>query len=203
MASSKTPSNHFQTILAKAIRENGLPNRTKKSQEWFQNQAKAIEFLNKKEFLRDQFGREKVTPGTIQIGDMITYNYHAKHRDTLPVWDRYPLIFPFNVQADRFYGLNFHYLPHGPRAQLLDALRTIATDNRYTPNTKILLTWKLLKTVATADLYEPTVHCYIKRNVKSKVKKIMPMEWDYAIFLPLAKFTGKDADAVAQHQSFQ
>ena len=203
MAIRSKATDIYQKALVQTIRAHGLPQRTKASQEWFAQQAKSIEFLNKKEFLRDQNNRPAVTPRGIEPGSMYTFNYDAKWKEELPVWDRYPLIFPFNIQGKYIYGLNMHYLPHALRAQLMDALTGVATDTKYTQNTKLKISWKIIKEVAKSELYEPTVHCYIKSHIKSRVKFINPQEWVFTLYLPLAVGAGTDKDAIAEFMSFQ
>lgn len=193
-------SDHFSKTLASAIRAHGLPNKTKESQKWFQDAAQELGTVNKQAFLRDQVGRPSPTPKSLEIGNAYVFNYDPKHKLTLDVYDTFPLVFPFSMYPDRFYGLNMHYLPLGQRAQLMDVLDSIKNNKRYDTSTKLNISWKILQEVAKRDDYEPTIHCYLKKHIKSKVKYILPIEWHFMLTAPLAKFRGPDAARYAGMQ---
>lgn len=125
---------------------------------------------------------------------MYLFNYDPKWKKELPIWDTHPIVFPFTVLQDRFYGLNLHYLPHKQRAYLMDILDTIKNNNRYDTTTKLKLSWKVLKEIAKREDYEVTIHCYLKKHIKSRLKYVLPMEWHYTAFLPLASWQGPERE---------
>jgi len=56
-------------------------------------------------------------------GNMIAFQYLAKHRAKLPFWDAYPLALPFDFSTPgSMLSLNVHYLPVGLRGRLFDSL---------------------------------------------------------------------------------
>ena len=183
------------------MRSGQIPAKTRQSIDWYRNKAREVHTVNRKEFIANQSDvrRIKGQRRTVEVGSMYLYNYDPKLKLELPVYDTHPIVVPFTVLGDRFYGCNLHYLPHRERAQLMDILHTIRSNDRYDETTKLQISYQVLKKIAKRKLYEPTIHCYLKRQIKSKVMYVYPNEWDQAIFLPLAKFRGPDAAQYAGH----
>jgi hypothetical protein len=63
------------------------------------------------------------------IGKMYTFFYDPKHKETLPYYDLFPLIFVVGPAAGGFLGINLHYLPPVLRAKLMDSLYQILNNN--------------------------------------------------------------------------
>lgn len=191
----------FFDILAHGMRSGQIPAKTKQSIEWYRNQAKGVQSVNRKAFISNQSEprRQKGQRRTVEVGNMYIYNYDPKLKATLPVYDTHPIVIPFTVLSDRFYGCNLHYLPYRERAQLMDILHTIRNNDRYDETTKLQFSYQVLKRIAKKKLYEPTIHCYLRKHIKSKVMYVYPNEWDQAIFLPIAKFRGPMAQAYSGH----
>ena len=59
---------------------------------------------------------------------MYFFNYDPKHKETLPYYDRYPLVICVKLLPDGFHGLNLHYLPPMQRAGLLTKLEEVASN---------------------------------------------------------------------------
>ena len=185
----------FFDILSKGLRAGQIPAKTAQSINWYRNQAASISKVNRREFIANQadMRRIKAAKRNIEVGSMYLYNYDPKLKLELDVYDTHPIVVPFTVLKDRFYGCNLHYLPPKERARLMDILHTITNNDRYDESTKLKISYQVLKRIAKQKLYKPTIHCYLKSHIKSKVMYIFPAEWDSAIFLPLAKFKGPSA----------
>ena len=69
------------------------------------------------------------------IGQMFMFFYDPKNKQTLPYYDRFPLVFPIELYSDGFLGINLHYLPQKYRANLMDALYSIELLNKAVPST--------------------------------------------------------------------
>ena len=65
------------------------------------------------------------------------YFYDPKHKETLPYYDRFPLIIMVGPAPRGFIGLNLHYLPLATRAKFLDALLGTINNEKY--SNKILI----------------------------------------------------------------
>jgi hypothetical protein len=120
---------------------------------------------------------------------MYMYIYDPKFKDTLPFYDRFPLIFPFKVEADRFWGINFHYLPPPLRAKLMDSLYDVANNQRYDETTKLKINYQILNSASKFRYFKPCIKQYLFTQMKSKFVYIYPSEWDIALFLPAERFT--------------
>lgn len=126
------------------------------------------------------------------IGKMYFFHYDAKHKKTLPVWDRFPLVFPIGGYSDGFLGLNVHYLSIGERHNLLGKLLEFASSQRFTPSMKINMSYDLLQSTASlASLSRPCVKRYLFGHLRSSLIEIRADEWDRVIELPVEQFVYK------------
>jgi hypothetical protein len=182
----------FSDILAKGIRQGQIPARTKSAREWYRNQAtlKAGKEMTAEAILSTtDKGRAKTQLRGDQVyGSMYFFEYDPKHKATLPYYDRFPLIFPINKVKGGILGMNMHYLPPKMRAQLMDALYTVASDKSYDENTVLNINYKLLQSASNFRFFKPTVKMYLAKQVRSKFIKIAASEWDTALFLPVQSF---------------
>jgi len=190
----------FTDILAKGIRRGEVPARTQTAREWYRKQATS---KDGKAITQEQItaargrGRSKARlQGEGSIGEMYFFSYDPKTKETLPYYDRFPLVFPINTAKGGFYGLNMHYLPPQLRARLMDALYDLASDDRYDKNTKIELSYDILNKASKFKLFKPCIKRYLSSHVKSRFIKIEASEWDIALFLPVADFQKKGAQTV-------
>lgn len=121
-------------------------------------------------------------------GKMLMFEYNAKYKDTLPYWDRFPVIFPFELYKDSYLGMNLHYLPPVYRVRLMDALYDVTSNNNYDKSTKLLINYKILNNSAKFKYFKPCIKKYLFSHVKSQLIEIPSDQWDYVCFLPIAKF---------------
>jgi hypothetical protein len=177
----------FDEILAQGIRSGQIPARTSSAREWFRNKAKSVGKVSEQKILRGDTDRLK---NRTTIGKMYFFMYDAKHKDTLPYYDKFPLIFPVDRVKGGFYGLNMHYLPLPLRAQLMDALYDITSNERYDESTKLKLSYGVLKGAEKFKLFKPTFKRYLTTQLRSRFVEISPAEWDIALFLNSEQFIG-------------
>lgn len=176
----------FDEILTKGVRAGQIPAREQKARDWYRDTASQYRRLNERQFMRDT---ERLTGRPI-IGSMYMYYYEAKHKETLPYYDRFPLIFPFSKVQGGFYGLNMHYLPLMYRAQLMDALYDIANNRKYDETTRLKLSYDVLNKASKFRFFRPCVKRYLTSQMRSRFLYVYPSEWDIALFLPLERFQG-------------
>ena len=186
----------FADILVKGIRTGEVPARSRTARVWYRNQAKKISRTGSGSSgisgasmiatgLKEGGNRVK---NILEPGMMYTFAYDPKYKDTLPYYDRFPLIFPINKTKGGFMGINFHYLPPTMRAQLMDALYKITNNKRYDETTRLGLSYDLLNSAAKFRFFKPALKQYLNKQMKSRFIYINPTEWDIALFLPLAQF---------------
>lgn len=175
----------FDEMLAKGIRQGKIPAREEQAKKWYRDQAASIKRVNENTVFKGDQARMTRRP---LVGNMYLFHYDAKWKDTLPYWDRLPLIFPFRKVKGGFYGINMHYLPHQLRAELMDALYDITNNKNYDETTKLNLSYKVLMGAAKFKAFKPCVKHYLTNHTRSRFIYIYPVEWDIALWLPLERF---------------
>ena len=154
------------------------------SSDWFVGKATSAAGYRKKLVSNEERGRD----GAV-IGRMYFFYYDPKHKKTLPMYDRFPLVFPIEPYPDGFLGLNLHYISPGERAWLIGKLSEFRTSKNMTDKTRLRLTYDLLNTSKKlARTTRPCVKRYLFSPVRSKFIEIVPGEWQKAINLPVAMF---------------
>lgn len=174
-----------------------LADMQKKSRMWFFNQA-------------DMLASQKITPNkllndagvstasNILPGELYFYAYDPKHKDTLPYYDRYPMVFPFRKTKNGFIGLNMHYLPYHLRIQLFEALYQTKTNKFVTENTRLKISWDIIRAMSQVNLAKPCIKEYLGSHIKSKIVKIDPVHWETALLMPVQRFQKQTAVSVWQ-----
>lgn len=190
-AGLSTQPSVFDNLLLKGVRSGRIPARTQQARDWFRNKAKG-EDISERELLSDK----NRTKRNSALGKMYFFQYNPKHRKTLPYYDMFPLVFPIEKYDDGFLGINLHYLDLPMRAKLMDALYTIASNDRFDESTKIKASYKVLKGASQFKYFEPTVHRYLSDYVQSRFIEVVSSEWDMALFLPVEQFKKKSKGKV-------
>lgn len=185
------------SIFEKTFQDNqyNLKQAVAKSQAWFTQQAR---LLGRQQVAparlistSPELNQAKITPGHLYL-----FHYDAKHQDTLPYWDMYPLVFPFRRLADGFIGLNMHYLPYQLRVRLLDRLTQFQSNKTLTETTRLKYSWEMISNVSRFKLAAPCVHRYLSNHVQSPFKRIDATDWTTAMMLPVERFVGAQKQAV-------
>jgi len=175
----------FDRILTQGVRAGQIPARTEEARQWYRDTASRVTTLQPGRLVRSDPERNR---SQIRIGDMYLYHYDPKYKETLPYYDRFPLVFPFKRVPKGWLGINMHYLPLPYRAQLMDSLYDLTSNNRYDEQTRLRMNYDLLNGAARFRWFKPTVHRYLINHVESRLVYIHPSEWDIALFLPLERF---------------
>jgi hypothetical protein len=129
-------------------------------------------------------------------GDMYLFYYDPKHKDTLPYFDRFPLVIPFRKVKGGFYGLNFHYLPPLLRVKLLDRLMVFSNTKGISESTRLKFKYQLLAGSARFGWAQPCVKMYLNDHVRSRFAKIEPEHWVTAMMLPVERFAKANKEQV-------
>jgi hypothetical protein len=154
--------------------------------DWFREKARATMGINTSRLVagNKQYQTTKILPGHLYM-----FGYDAKMKDTLPFYDRFPVVFPFSRDGESFTGINLHYLPFPLRARLMDALYQIVTDQKFNEKTRLNLSYRMLASSSRYKYFEPCVKKYLYSHVQTKFLQVPSNEWDIALFLPLERFT--------------
>jgi hypothetical protein len=179
--------NRIQTSLAKE----GLTPRTNAAREWLRSKVKSLS-PTPQSLMRD---RERLRDNSF-IGRMYFYFYDPKHKNTLPYYDRFPLVIPIERYSDGFLGLNLHYIHPKQRIILLDKLSNVATNNRFDDKTKLRISYEYLAAASKAFEATPCIKRYLFSHINSRFLEISAEEWDIAVMLPVESFVGATTSKV-------
>ena len=183
-----------ETLLQKLQKDADLRKLDRNSEEsltWYKNNAKRLVGKERAQLSLLQQQKRAQNIGTrVPIGKMYTYGYDALHKDTLPYFDRFPLIFYVGPAAGGFYGINLHYLSPRYRAILFDALLDITNDPKYTDKKKVILTYNLLNRSQKFRYFRPCFKHYLAGQLETRIVEIPYDQWETALYLPTADFVG-------------
>jgi hypothetical protein len=187
----------FQEILQDSKKAGSKSPTTKQAIDWLRKQALQVKTANPKSLI-DDAGPFKRLSNISQnsIGKMYMFSYDPKHKDILPYYDNYPLIFPVEMYSDSFLGINLHYLPPMLRAKLMDALMSTINNKKYDKTTKLVMSYQILKSASKFKYFEPCLKKYLFNHVKSPFVYIAPDEWNIALMLPTERFVGASKSQV-------
>lgn len=176
----------FQKI-SKEGRAEGLKPGSIESRDWFREKAMTVQNVDINRKMKSTPNlRTKLTPS--DLGRMYHFFYDPKLKKKLPYYDKFPLVFPIGFDADGFYGINLHYLPHMYRARLMDALYEIEMDDNIFAAKKLKISYSLLKNVSKYKYFRPCIKKYLNSHVKSRFLSIPYDEWDIALLMPTERF---------------
>lgn len=166
-----------------------------KSRTWFDQQAR---LMSRQQIVPQSMVKGDSKRNTMRVvpGELYMFQYNAKHRETLPYWDVFPMVFPFRKMNDGFIGLNFHYLPYQLRIRLLDRLTEFQTNKSMNEFTRLKFSWATIQGVSRFKIAEPCIHRYLLTQIQSPIKKIHAQDWATAMMLPVEQFMGSSKQQV-------
>lgn len=170
--------NSFRSQLRVKAKDSAAAN-NKKSVAWFNDVIKTSVRGHKV---------SKPVPGSIYA-----YVYDAKHKDTLPFWDKFPLMIYLGDYTAKngnrlLLGLNLHYIPPKARQEFLENLLVHATTNTITNKTRLKINWSQVKNMKGAD---QMIKAYLPGHIKGSMTEIKPSDWVNVIFMPVQQFMSK------------
>jgi hypothetical protein len=171
--------------IKNSLDKEGLQIRSNAAREWLRSKVKNLN-PSPSSMMDD---RQRLKYNTI-IGKMYFFFYDPKLKDSLPYYDRFPLVLPIEQYSDGFLGLNLHYIHPKQRIILLDKLSETLNNKKYDETTKLKINYAYLKSASKIYEATPCLKKYIFRNVDSRFLEISANEWDIAALLPVEKFIG-------------
>lgn len=169
--------NDFRASLSKTAK---MSRPKEKSQEWFMKTIKA-----------GVKGHQVVKP---QVGRIYTYAYDPKYKDSLPFYDRFPLIICLGEGKSKagntiMLGLNLHYAPPKARQQFLEALlKQYASTPTLSNKTRLKIKWSDVKGMRGSD---HMIKAYLPGHIQTKMIEIAPKDWHNIIMMPFYQFMSK------------
>ena len=177
----------IKTSLAKE----GLTPRTNASRAWLRAKVKDLKPTSSG-LMRDK-DRLK---NTSMIGKMYFYFYDPKTKDSMPYYDRFPLVIPIERYNDGFLGLNLHYIHPKHRMILLDKLSDTISNDTYDEKTKLKINYRYLAAASRIFEANPCIKRYLFTQIESRFLEITADEWDIAAMLPVESFVGASTSKV-------
>lgn len=168
--------NDFRSTLKKKIRNEGAAVNNK-SIKWFKETIKT--------------GVRTKTTKVPEIGKIYTYVYDAKNKDTLPYWDKFPLIIFLGAKTagngnQLLYGLNLHYIPPKARQAFLEELlKRFSSTSNISSKTKLKINWSSVRGMHGSD---QMIKAYLPGHIKGPIIEVKPQDWSNIIFMPTQQF---------------
>jgi hypothetical protein len=169
--------------IQQSLAKQGLQPRTNVARSWMISKIKNLN-PSTNQLMND---RNKTRDKTI-TGKMYFFMYDPKLKDSLPYYDRFPLVIPIERYQDGFLGLNLHYIHPKQRIILLDKLSETLNNQKYDDTTKFRITYSYLSNAARIYESTPCLKKYLFPHIKSKFLEITSDEWDIAALLPVERF---------------
>ena len=169
--------------IKESLARQGFEKRSREARNWLKAKIGALK-PTKGDLMRDkQRLREKSF-----IGRMYFYFYDPKTKDSLPYYDKFPLVIPIERYPDGFLGLNLHYISPKQRILLLDKLSILLTDNNYDEKTRLRISYDYLARASKMYQAKPCIKRYLFSHIQSRFLEITADEWDIAVMLPVESF---------------
>jgi len=126
----------------------------------------------------------------IQPGSMYFFRYDPKFKDTLPYYDTFPLVIPYNTAPGGFIGLNMHYLDYQNRYKLFKKLLDL-NGRKLDERTKIKYSWATVSAFANTLNVDKCIKHYLYEHLASPLAKVKQEDYMTALMLPVEKFVGQ------------
>jgi hypothetical protein len=177
----------FQDILDEAYNKGILLGKSVDATNWLAEKVSTIkeDSVNPEDILKDD---KAILRRSVIFSKMYLFKYNPKHKNTLPYYDNFPLIFPLERRDDGFLGINFHYLPLTLRAKLMDALYDYGPSN-IKSESRLKLGYELLNGLKKTRFFKPCIKHYLNSQLASRFVEIPATQWKIALFLPLERFS--------------
>jgi hypothetical protein len=177
--------------IKQSLAKEGLEPRTRYAREWLNSKLKNLNPSPAALIIDRQRLRDKTF-----IGKMYFYYYDPKTKDSMPYYDRFPLVIPIEQYSDGFLGLNLHYIHPRQRIILLDKLSKTATNKNFDDKTKLRLSYEYLKAASSTFEAMPCIKRYLFTQINSRFLEIAADEWDIAALIPTSSFVGATENKV-------
>ena len=177
--------------IKSSLAKEGLTPRTNASRAWLRAKVKDLKPTSSG-LMRDK-DRLK---NTSMIGKMYFYFYDPKTKDSMPYYDRFPLVIPIERYNDGFLGLNLHYIHPKYRMILLDKLSDTMSNDTYDDKTKLKINYRYLAAASRIFEANPCIKRYLFTQIESRFLEITADEWDIAAMLPVESFVGATTSKV-------
>ena len=192
---------HLLDRIKEQLEKEGLEARTATARTWLRAKVSALKpnaAKLKNSILEDaESSRKKPLTNDTMLGRMYFFFYDPKLKDSLPYYDRFPLVIPIERYSDGFLGLNLHYIHPKQRVILLNKLSVFLNNHEYDETTRFKrLRYDTLKAAKRIFEHTPCIKRYLYTHIKSRFLEISADEWDIAALIPYEMFIGASKSKV-------
>lgn len=165
------------------LKEKGYPIASNEAKNWLNKKVRQLRMTPEKTSrARDRWRNNSY------IGKMYFFFYDPKHKNTLPYYDIFPLVIPFQRTTDGFIGINLHYVEPKIRLKILDKLMGFTTNDNMDETTRIKMSYNFIQSLSTYNFMAPCIKRYLYSSINSKFLYIEPTEWQFCSLLPFELF---------------
>lgn len=176
------PASNYTNIIA----DIKAKAKTIQPMDWYRSQVNQLSVSKSK--LRVDLRKQARLSSTVEVGKMYLFTYDPKFKDTLPVYDTYPLVFPFAYASGGFLGINLHYMPYGMRVYTLQRLEKVIIKQTLTTVRKAAISWQILNDLVGYGSLNDCVKHYLLAHIRSSYMEIEYEDWRLAAALPVQNF---------------
>ena len=169
--------------IKESLAKEGIEPRSRTARQWLRTKVQNLR-VSRTNLIGD---RSRLKNKSL-IGRMYFYFYDPKLKDSLPYYDRFPLVIPIKRHLDGFIGLNLHYISPKQRIILLDKLSAILNNDEYDETTRFNISYKYLQSATKMYEAKPCMKKYLFKHIESRFLEITADEWDIAALLPVEFF---------------
>ena len=169
--------------IKESLAKQGFEKRSREARNWLKAKIGALK-PTKGDLMRD---KQRLRERSF-IGRMYFYFYAPKTKDSLPYYDKFPLVIPIERYPDGFLGLNLHYISPKKLILLLDKLSILLTDHNYDERTRLRISYDYLARASKMYQAKPCIKRYLFSHIQSRFLEITADEWDIAAMLPVESF---------------
>jgi hypothetical protein len=186
----------FQKIMDRGNAAGINSSSIESAREWYRGEASKIARASPTKLMSDKTNIVSDIDAT-SIGKMFMFFYDPKHKDTLPYYDTFPLVFPIGLQNSGFLGINLHYLPQYARAGLMNSLYDTLNNKKYDSTSRLRVSYDILNNYSKFSAFKPCVKSYLySQVVGGQYLNVQIQNWDAALMLPTERFVKARKDTV-------
>ena len=158
---------------------------TEDSLQWFRTNVRDLK-IKPQVIMR---GLEAVSNTGLKQGGVYMFYYDAKWKDTLPYWDKYPIVVPLELYSDGFLGINIHYISPSMRVPLLQKMFEFTKDNEELEgDARMIIDYDTTQLESGLRNAGPCIKRYLTSHIGARITRVPKEQWETLMMMPTAKF---------------
>ena len=151
---------------------------------WYKDQIRqlGLNTINTQKLMQEGKLTSRALPGFMYL-----FKYDPLDKN-VPYYDMFPLVIPFRRMNEGFIGINFHYLPHVIRLNILKEFERYAINKNVSEKTRVRLNYRLIESSRVFRFVNPAIRRYNNQQLRTRFLTIPFKDWNVASQLPVQKF---------------